>query len=74
MSTSGLGMLSTRQFERGTFVAIQLANLATAFSKTAVARVVHVVPNGDKWFVGCAFQTPLDVDDMTAMTAPAVAR
>jgi hypothetical protein len=73
MSTSGVGMLSTRSFERGTFVAIQLANLATAFCKTAVARVVHVVPSGDKWFVGCAFQTPLDADDMTAMAAtPAV--
>src|SRR5262249_14115038 len=67
VSTSGVGMLSTRMFERGTFVAIQLANLATAFSKTAVARVVHVAQSGDKWFVGCAFQTPLDADDMAAM-------
>ena len=69
VSASGMGMLSTRQFERGTFVAIQLANLATAFSKTAVARVVHVAPSGNRWFVGCTFQTPLDADDMAAMSA-----
>ena len=69
MSTTGLGMLSTRHFEQGSFVAIQLANLTTAFSKTAVARVVHVSPSEDKWFVGCAFRTPVDPDDLEAVGA-----
>jgi hypothetical protein len=62
-------MLSTRPFEQGAFVAIQLANLGTAFSKTAVAKVVHVSPSGDKWFVGCAFRTPVDPDDLVAVGA-----
>jgi hypothetical protein len=69
VSTIGIGMLTTRRLERGTFVAIQLANPAAAFSKTKIARVVHVVQSEGAWLVGCAFQTPLEAAEMDAVTA-----
>jgi hypothetical protein len=68
-------MLSTRRFERETFVAIQLANHVSTFSKTKIARVAHVAPCEGKWFIGCAFQSPLDSEEMQAVTAdPHVSR
>jgi hypothetical protein len=68
VSTSGVGMLSTRRLERGTFVAIQFANPISAFSKTKIARVMHVAPSEGKWLVGCVFQTPLDSAEMEVLT------
>jgi hypothetical protein len=67
VSVHGVGMISTRRFERGTYIAIQIANLANDFMKMKVARVAHVAPCRDKWFVGCSFQTPLHADEIDAM-------
>jgi hypothetical protein len=66
VSQHGIGMLSTRRFEFGAFVAIHLANLDNSFSQTKTARVMHVVQRGDRWFVGCALNTPLDAEEMAA--------
>ena len=73
VSRSGVGMLSTRQFERGVYIAVQLLNLANRFAQTRVARVMHVAPSGGKWFLGCTLQTPLDDDDLRSLVSPVAA-
>src|SRR5262245_41409020 len=60
VSRSGVGMVSTRHFERGAFIAVQMVNLATAVAQTRVAKVVHAAPEGNGWFLGCSLQTPFD--------------
>ena len=73
-SADGVGMLSTRRFERGTFLAIQFLNLANADSKTRTAQVTHVAPCHGGWFIGCAFRTPLDKGELQDFAAMAVVR
>jgi hypothetical protein len=67
VSTRGVGMLSTRRFEQGAFIAIQLANLNNVSSRTKVAKVVRVVASENKWFLGCVFQTPLDTAELASI-------
>jgi hypothetical protein len=67
VSLRGIGLLSTRRFESGAFIAVQLANLATTATQTRVARVTHVSPTGGRWFLGCALQTPFDTADLQAL-------
>ncbi|OAI46364.1 hypothetical protein AYO44_02030 [Planctomycetaceae bacterium SCGC AG-212-F19] len=67
VSRGGIGLVSTRRFENGIFIAVQLANLATAASQTRVARVVHVAASSHRWFIGCALQTPFDAEDLQAL-------
>ncbi len=71
VSRNGVGMLSTRQFERGIFIAVQMMNMATRFMQTRVARVQHVAASNGKWFVGCQLQSPLDEDDLRLLLSPA---
>jgi hypothetical protein len=67
VSSRGVGMLSTRRFDQGAFIAIQLANLTNVSSRTKVAKVVRVVAIEDKWFLGCMFQTPLDTAELASI-------
>jgi hypothetical protein len=68
VSTRGVGILSTRHFEQGAYIAIQLANLTNLSSRTKVATVVRVVASDDKWFLGCTFQTPLDAAELASIS------
>jgi hypothetical protein len=68
VSTRGVGMLSTRRFEQGAFIAIHLANLSNVSSRTKVAKVVRVVASENNWFLGCLFQTPLDADELASIS------
>jgi hypothetical protein len=70
VSRSGVGMVSTRQFDRGVYIAVQLVNLATRFGQTRIARVMHVAPTGGKWFLGCLLQSPFDEEDLRLLIPP----
>jgi hypothetical protein len=74
VSTRGVGMLSTRRFEQGAFIAIQLANMNNASSRTKVAKVVRVMASENKWFLGCIFQTPLDAAELASISVGTVVR
>lgn len=64
----GVGMLSTRHFERGAFVAIQFFDLLSGQGKTRTAQVMRVDERPGGWFLGCSFRTPLDDDELAALT------
>jgi hypothetical protein len=71
VSKKGIGIVSTRRFERGGYIALQMTNLATRFEQTRVARVMHVVSTNGKWFLGCLLQSPFDDEDLRLLLAPA---
>jgi hypothetical protein len=46
-------------------LAVKLANPIKNFSKTGLARVVHVTPlPGDSYLVGCEWDSPLTYDEL----------
>lgn len=71
VSKKGVGIVSTRRFEPGGYIALQLTNRVTQFEQTRTARVQHVAATNGKWFLGCLLQTPLDEDDMRLLISSA---
>jgi hypothetical protein len=60
ISTSGIGLLSTRPFDPGTALRVEMQSEDEAFGYTLMARVVHAVPqSGAEWLLGCAFARAL---------------
>jgi hypothetical protein len=60
ISTSGVGLLSTRRFDPGTALRVEMQSEDQAFAYTLMARVIHAVPHSDtEWLLGCAFARSL---------------
>ncbi len=70
LSTSGVGLVLDRRFERGTILVLDLQGPGGDLARTVLARVVHVTPQGEKgWLLGCAFTSELDDDDLRVFCA-----
>jgi hypothetical protein len=64
ISLKGVGLVTGEKLSVGLMLAIKLANRNLNFSKTALARVVHVTPMpGNNFLVGCEWDTPLTYDE-----------
>lgn len=64
ISLKGVGLVTSEKLSVGLMMAIKLANRSMNFSKTALARVVHVTPMpGNSYHVGCEWDTPLTYDE-----------
>ena len=65
VSTDGIGLTISQQVAPGMLMAINLKNPAKKFSKTMLARVIHVTPQpGGSFLVGCSFLTPLSYEEL----------
>jgi hypothetical protein len=75
VSANGIGLLSTRRFERGTILLLQLEEDSDSLPPLLLGKVVHVSAQGDgDWLVGCALTRALaqaDVRSMAEETAQA---
>ena len=64
VSLKGVGLVTGERLSIGLMLAVKLANHAMKFSKTALARVVHVTPMpGNSFLIGCEWDTPLTYDE-----------
>jgi hypothetical protein len=69
VSTSGIGLLSARPYERGTALFIQVQEDGPDWSPILVAKVVHVTPAEDGcWLVGCKLMRRLSEADVQGLT------
>jgi hypothetical protein len=65
LSLRGVGLVSSERMSVGLMLAVKLANPIKNFSKTGLARVVHVTPlPGDSYLVGCEWDSPLTYDEL----------
>jgi PilZ domain len=75
VSANGIGFLSTRRFERGTILLLQLQEEGDVLSPLLVGKVVHVCAEADgDWLIGCSLTRALaqaDVHDLADKTAEA---
>ena len=54
ISATGIGLLLSHEVEVGSVLFIQLRGLRRGLTRTQLARVVHVTPEGPgRWLVGC---------------------
>ena len=68
VSSDGIGLITSEPLVEGLLLAINLVNPMKKFSKTVLARVVHVTPqSGATYLVGCSFLTPLSYEDVCAL-------
>jgi hypothetical protein len=67
VSMQGVGLITNRRVEVGALLTVVLANPARSFSKTVLARVVHITPMGGAFLAGCSFVTPLTYQEMTTL-------
>jgi len=55
VSANGIGLLSTRRFERGTMLLLQIEEDGDSLPPLIIGRVMHVSAQADgHWLVGCA--------------------
>jgi hypothetical protein len=68
ISTGGIGLISTRRFERGTLLVIEVPDEEQITPSPMVGRVVHITQteSGD-WLIGCQFVGPLSDGDVQAL-------
>jgi hypothetical protein len=68
VSANGIGLLSTRRFERGTILLLQLEADSDSLPPLLVGKVVHVsaVGNGD-WLLGCSLTRALAQADVRSI-------
>lgn len=65
VSTDGIGLTISQEVAPGMLMAINLVNPAKKFSKTMLARVVHVTPQpGGTFLMGGNFLTPLSYEEL----------
>ncbi len=68
ISASGISMLISRRFERGTLLSLELEATPDSPSRTLLVRVVRVKPHSKrKWLVACRFVTKLAEDEAKAL-------
>jgi PilZ domain len=64
ISLRGVGLVTNEKLSVGLMLAVKLANRSLNFSKTALARVVHVTPlPGNSYLIGCEWDTPFTYDE-----------
>jgi serine/threonine protein kinase len=65
ISAGGVCLGSSRRFEPGTVLLLNLRDAERALSGTLLGRVVHVEPQAERpWFLGCQFSSQLAEDDI----------
>jgi hypothetical protein len=68
VSANGIGLLSTRRFERGTILLLQLEEENGSLPPLLIGKVVHVIAQEDgDWLVGCALTRALAQADVRAI-------
>ena len=64
ISLKGVGLVTGERLSIGLMLAVKLVNHSMNYSKTALARVVHVTPMpGNSFLIGCEWDTPLTYDE-----------
>jgi hypothetical protein len=70
LSTTGVGLISSALFDRGSTFSLDLTNESLTISRMQLARVVHVRPISDgNWIVGAEFLEPLSRNQVQELTA-----
>jgi hypothetical protein len=68
VSFTGIGLVLSRRFERGTGLAIEVPGDDPDSSHTVFARIARVIEEPDgAWLVGCAFVSQLSDDELQAL-------
>jgi len=68
VSANGLGLLSSRRFERGTILLLQIQDDGDSNPPLIIGRVVHVSAQADgTWLVGCALTRAFAQSDVRAL-------
>jgi len=69
VSIHGVGLVSSRRFEPGTILVLELAESAPS-AVNVLARVVRIVPQKDgHWLAGCVFLNEVSEEEFTAFRA-----
>jgi hypothetical protein len=65
MSANGIGLLSTRRFELGTMLLLQIEEGGNSLPPLIIGRVMHVCAQADgTWLVGCALTRAFEQSDI----------
>lgn len=65
ISSSGIGLLLPRRFERGALLSIELPEAGEGRKRLLLARVARSVPQPDGgWLIGCILASPLSDDEL----------
>jgi c-di-GMP-binding flagellar brake protein YcgR len=68
VSVGGLGLVLGRKYDAETILTVELQSKDRRFTRSLVARVVHVSPHeGGRWLHGCAFARPLEERELQAL-------
>jgi hypothetical protein len=68
ISPGGVGLATHRHCEPGTPLKIELIDASGRTSRPMQVRVVHSTSKGkEDWIIGCAFETPLNEEDLAAL-------
>jgi hypothetical protein len=68
ISPGGVGLATQRHCEPGTPLKIELIDASGRTSRPMQVRVVHSTSKGEEdWVIGCAFETPLNEEDVAAL-------
>jgi hypothetical protein len=68
VSVSGIGLLLAAPIDPGTVLSVRLRAPGEPAAKARPAVVVHAAQAGASWVVGCAFKTPLTLQQFQALT------
>ena len=72
VSANGIGLLSTRRFERGTMLLLQIQEDGDSLPPLIIGRVMHVCAQADgTWLVGCALTRAFAEPDVRAIAEDA---
>lgn len=70
ISAGGIGLVVERRFERGTMLAVDLANVGSGSSRTLLSRVMHAEPQPEgEWLLGLALLREMSEDELSAWGA-----
>jgi hypothetical protein len=65
ISATGIGLLLNHEVALGAVMFVQLRGLRPGGTRTHLARVVHVTPEGPgRWLVGCRLTCTLSEDEL----------
>jgi hypothetical protein len=68
VSTSGIGFVSQRRFERGSTLLVQILSESPDLPQLLVGKVVHVTAQATgEWLIGCALARGLSEADLQAL-------
>ena len=72
VSTSGIGFVSQRRFERGSTLLLQILGESPELPQLLVGKVVHVTAQATgEWLIGCALARGLSESDVQALAESA---